>query len=62
MAKRGRPKGTTKPKEETRTISVRVPLPLWNKADKAARGEGRKLSGYVRRVLQRTLETSKTSE
>ena len=53
----GRPKVDT----EMKTISVRVPLPLWNKADKAARGEGRKLSGYVRRVLQRTLE-NKTSE
>ena len=53
----GRPKVDT----EMKTISVRIPLPLWNKADKAAKGEGRKLSGYVRRVLQRTLE-NKTSE
>lgn len=59
--KRGRPKGTIKVTDEQRTISIRVPLPLWRKVEKAAHGEGRKISGYVRRVLQRTLEPEKTS-
>ena len=58
----GRPKGTTRQTEEMRTIAVRIPMSLWHKTNKAAHGEGRKLSGYVRRVLHRTLETSKTSE
>jgi hypothetical protein len=57
----GRPIGTKRQKEEMRTIAVRIPISMWKKANKAAEGEGRKMSGYVRRVLQRSLE-SKTSE
>jgi hypothetical protein len=38
------------------TVSIRVDIPLHNAVEKAASGQGRTISGYVRRVLQRNLE------
>ena len=51
MAKPGRPKGTKRagPKKN---VAIRLEVELYDKVLKRAKGEGRSISNYVRRLME----------
>lgn len=52
MTKIRRPKGSTKNKPTTHTISIRVEKNLYNKIQKLADQDERSVSSYVNRILR----------
>jgi len=43
-------------------LGLNVPPSLYSKIEKAARGDGRSIAGWMRRLFETTLEPKKTSE